>query len=272
MIKLFSVAIFASLFVGCWTQWFDRDNPSGTGDWEILSSLRAANPGKICTTPAAIEAQTLFGLSAAAAGDVIYKSDTTTGFACRNTDQKKKKSCHDYRVRFRCPPSFCDVKVCWTQWFDRDNPSGTGDWETLASLRAANPGKICVKPESIEAVTTDTNTPATSTGDNIYISSPTLGFVCRKKDQKSGQCRDYKVRFRCPWGPGDTALASSSVGVGSCCLGAVGGSEGEALLPAARGDAAAARRAALLPPELPLQVKRPQKASKGRRLEAGAGA
>lgn len=54
----------------CWTDWFDRDDPTGTGDWETLYHLRKQNPGKICPKPADIEAQTL---SVAAAGDVIYK-------------------------------------------------------------------------------------------------------------------------------------------------------------------------------------------------------
>ena len=57
----------------CWTDWFDRDNPSGTGDWETLSDLRTENPGKICPKPFGIEATTLTGVSVAAAGDVIFK-------------------------------------------------------------------------------------------------------------------------------------------------------------------------------------------------------
>lgn len=57
----------------CWTDWFDRDDPSGTGDWEVLYNLRKENPGKICPKPIDIEATTLSGLSVAAAGDVIYK-------------------------------------------------------------------------------------------------------------------------------------------------------------------------------------------------------
>lgn len=56
---------------GCWTDWFDRDDPSGTGDWETLSSLRTKYPGKICPKPIDIEAKTVTGLSVAAAGDVI---------------------------------------------------------------------------------------------------------------------------------------------------------------------------------------------------------
>ncbi|XP_039981897.1 cartilage intermediate layer protein 2 [Xiphias gladius] len=181
----------------CWTDWFDRDDPIGTGDWETLYNLRKENPGKICPKPVDIEAKTLSGLSVAAAGDVIYKSDTTLGFICRNKDQSKKM-CNDYRVRFSCHPPFCGGGVCWTKWFDRDNPSGTGDWELLIYLKAANPGEICDYPLYIEAVTTDTMTPAIHTGETFFAYSPTQGFVCRKTDQKSGGCRDYKVRFGCP--------------------------------------------------------------------------
>ncbi|XP_075940156.1 uncharacterized protein LOC142941916 [Anarhichas minor] len=182
----------------CWTDWFDRDNPSGTGDWETLRSLRRANPGKICLTPVDIEAQTLTGFSVAAAGDVIHRSDTTTGFICRNGDQRGRRHCNDYRVRFSCRSPYCGGKVCWTNWYDRDNPSGTGDWERLVYLRRQYPGQICDNPLHIEAVTTDTNTPATLTGDVIYISNPTQGFACRKRDQRTRRCRDYKVRFGCP--------------------------------------------------------------------------
>ena len=59
--------------------------------------------------------------------------------------------------------------VCWSRWFDRDNPSGTGDWETLSDLRTAYPGAICDEPLYIEAVTVDTMTPALATGQNIFM-------------------------------------------------------------------------------------------------------
>ncbi|XP_060947295.1 mucin-5AC-like isoform X1 [Limanda limanda] len=184
--------------IQCWTNWFDRDDPSGSGDWELLYNLRIENPGKICPKPIQIEAKTLSGLSAAAAGDVILKSDTTTGFICRNQDQKSKKMCNDYRVRFSCHPPFCGGGVCWTNWYNRDSPYGTGDWENLSNLKLENPGEICDSPFYIEAVTTDTMTPAISTGENFYIYNPTVGFVCRTQDQKSGICLNYKVRFGCP--------------------------------------------------------------------------
>ncbi|XP_037605983.1 uncharacterized protein LOC119476638 [Sebastes umbrosus] len=223
MIKLISVVIVAGLFIEsnqqklasllpakpgwpcyypthiqCWTDWFDRDDPTGTGDWEALNNLRNENPGKICPKPVDIEAQTLTGLSVAATGDVIYKSDTYAGFICRNEDQTKTKMCSDYRVRFSCHPPFCGGGVCWTKWYDRDDPSGTGDWELLSNLRTENPGQICATPLYIQAVTTDTMTPAIATGEILHILNPTQGFVCRNMDQKSGTCRDYKVRFGCP--------------------------------------------------------------------------
>ncbi|XP_033999771.1 cartilage intermediate layer protein 1-like isoform X1 [Trematomus bernacchii] len=221
MIKLLSVAIFATLFLEshqrvpgpkdpeiapqdaivnpkCWTDWFDRDDPSGSGDWETFNRLYKDNPGKICPKPQGIDVTTLSGLGVIETEEVIYKNDVTSGFVCRNRDQPRRQRCSDYRVRFSCHPPFCGGGVCWTDWFDRDNPSGTGDWELLSNLRKDNPGKICENPLYIEVVTTNTITPATSTGENFYIFNPTQGFVCRNKDQRKGMCRDYKIRFGCP--------------------------------------------------------------------------
>ncbi|XP_024146693.1 cartilage intermediate layer protein 2 isoform X1 [Oryzias melastigma] len=190
--------VYSSVPIQCWTEWFNRDNPSRGGDRETLSRLRRLYPGKICLNPAGIEATTLSGTPADKTEDKIFKSDTTTGFICRNRDQKHGQ-CNDYRVRFSCPPPYCSKKVCWTKWFDRDNPSGTGDWETLSSLRRENQGKICESPWFIEVVTKDyPHTPAIQTGENFYMFSPTQGFVCRQKDQSSKTCLDYKVRFGCP--------------------------------------------------------------------------
>ncbi|KAI4802339.1 hypothetical protein KUCAC02_020187 [Chaenocephalus aceratus] len=211
MIKLLSIAIVAALFLESHQQTVGKvllaeipeikphiDDPSGSGDWETFSNLYKEHPGKICHKPQGIEATTLSGLSVAAAGEVIFKNDATSGFVCRNVDQTQKKMCSDYRVRFSCHPPFCGGGVCWTDWFDRDNPSDSGDWENLINLRKENPGKICENPLYIEVITTDTMTPAISTGEKFQTFNPTQGFVCLNKDQKSGDCRDYKVRFGCP--------------------------------------------------------------------------
>uniref|UniRef100_A0A673BV57 WxxW domain-containing protein n=1 Tax=Sphaeramia orbicularis TaxID=375764 RepID=A0A673BV57_9TELE len=182
----------------CWTDWFDRDDPAGdSGDWETLKDLRKENPGGVCDIPLQIEVRTTAGLSVASTGNVISVSDTTTGFICKNSDQETGM-CYDYRVRFLCPPDFCRPKVCWTEWFDRDDPTASGDWELLSDLRKKFPEDICEKPLGIEVVTVDTNIPVASTGQATYIYSPTVGFVCRNQDQSCHQCFDYKVRFGCP--------------------------------------------------------------------------
>ncbi|XP_076854681.1 cartilage intermediate layer protein 1-like isoform X1 [Brachyhypopomus gauderio] len=86
----------------CYTQWFDCDDPSGTGDWETLENLEMKYPGKICQNPLAIEAQTLSGVPAQQTGQVIIHQDLLVGFICLNS-QQKKKLCLDYKVRFQCP-------------------------------------------------------------------------------------------------------------------------------------------------------------------------
>uniref|UniRef100_A0AAQ4RFY6 WxxW domain-containing protein n=1 Tax=Gasterosteus aculeatus aculeatus TaxID=481459 RepID=A0AAQ4RFY6_GASAC len=90
-----------------------------------------------------------------------------------------------------------DKEFCWTSWYDRDDPSGTGDWELLVDLWTEYPGQICNQPVAIEAVTTSSGIPASLAG-NIYTSIPGYGFVCVNNQQKSGSCLDYKVRFLCP--------------------------------------------------------------------------
>uniref|UniRef100_A0A3P8X480 Mucin-5AC-like n=1 Tax=Cynoglossus semilaevis TaxID=244447 RepID=A0A3P8X480_CYNSE len=187
---------FCSTSPKCWTPWFDRDNPSGTGDWETLKDLYCENPGKICSSPLQIDVQTTFGGSVDSTGDVIAVADTASGFICKNSDQKCGK-CKDYRVRFECSGNFCTERVCWTNWFDRDDSSGTGDWELLEDLQTDYPKKICETPLFIDVMTTDTNTRFCATGQISYVFSPTLGFVCRNDDQIGDRCHDYKVRFGC---------------------------------------------------------------------------
>uniref|UniRef100_A0A8C5ENU3 WxxW domain-containing protein n=1 Tax=Gouania willdenowi TaxID=441366 RepID=A0A8C5ENU3_GOUWI len=169
----------------CWTKWFDRDNPSGTGDWELLKDLRKENSGQICEKPLDMEVVTTGKPSTAAGntGQIFYQNNPHKGFVCRNKDQKHG-GCLDYKVR------------CWTEWFDRDNPSGSGDWETFKDLRKENPGKICPQPRDIEAQTlSGQNAPAP--GDNNVLIWPFVGLICKNKDQKDKKCEDYRVRFRC---------------------------------------------------------------------------
>ncbi|XP_054910461.1 cartilage intermediate layer protein 1, partial [Poeciliopsis prolifica] len=117
-------------------------------------------------------------------------------FTCRKRDQPDRE-CEDYKVRFSCPLPYCGVIVCWTNWYDRDDPSVTSDWESLENLQSKNPGEICKEPVYIETITTDTLTPAVYSREKFFVCSPKNGYFCGQTDQKPSTCRDYKVRFGC---------------------------------------------------------------------------
>ncbi|XP_057175277.1 cell migration-inducing and hyaluronan-binding protein-like [Triplophysa rosa] len=178
----------------CTTHWFDRDDPSGKGDYENLSDLLKEYPGLICPNPTGIEVQTVSGQPASQTGDIFQVNDATGGFACVNADQNGKQ-CADYRVRFTCPEMFCSV--CRTSWLDRDDPSGRGDDETLSDIHVTYPGKVCSQPIAIE-VTTISGTPALQTGNIFHVYDPLQGFACVNEQQTGSSCQDYMVRFTCP--------------------------------------------------------------------------
>jgi len=172
-----------------WTSWYDRDNPSGTGDWEPMS---LANPTP-CSgeAPLDIKCQTTRGLDAASTGEVIT-CDPSFGFKCVNRDQPDGRCNYDYKVSYRCCGPACERT--WTNWYDRDDPGGTGDWEPTS---LANP-KPCggERPIDIECQTTRGHD-AASTGE-VITCNPNYGFKCANRDQPDGRCNyDYKVRYRC---------------------------------------------------------------------------
>ena len=82
-----------------WTQWFDRDNPSGSGDFETIVNLKQEYPGEICDSPVQIECQTLGGLDYTETGQTVTCS-ADDGLRCVNTNNVG--GCLDYRVRFFC--------------------------------------------------------------------------------------------------------------------------------------------------------------------------
>ncbi|KAM4750600.1 cartilage intermediate layer protein 1-like [Anableps anableps] len=137
--------------IQAWTPWLDRDDPSGSGDWEPITDLLTDNPETMCSKPIDMEVMTISGLTIKQTKENIYVNDLTHGFGCRNTDQINR-NCSDYKVRFSCSPKSCE-NVCWTKWYDRDNPTRTGDWENLGALHKENAkGSICAIPVYIEAV------------------------------------------------------------------------------------------------------------------------
>ncbi|XP_043080249.1 uncharacterized protein si:dkey-205h13.2 [Puntigrus tetrazona] len=177
----------------CITNWFDHDDPNGNGDSELLADLLNSYPQEICPNPIAIEAQTVSGQSASQTGNIFQVYNPTTGFSCVNANQVGGL-CFDYKVRFTCPEDWCSK--CRTPWFDRDNPSGPGDYETLSLTLVTYPLQVCAQPIAIE-VATISGTPALPTGNNFLVYDPTQGFVCVNAQQNGG-CQDYKVRFTCP--------------------------------------------------------------------------
>ena len=82
----------------------------------------------------------------------------------------------------------------WTEWYNRDNPGGKGDYETLSSIADA-----CSQPIGIECRAVDSDVDYLQTGD-VYHCDVKLGGYCMNSENPNG-CHDYKVRFLCPKNP-----------------------------------------------------------------------
>ena len=90
-----------------WTPWYDRDNPSGNCDCELLSELRKENPGKICEDPTEVEARYVASKVPYTANQANIAFSPGVGLACWNGGGQ---NCQDYEVRFCCPPK---GKLIW---------------------------------------------------------------------------------------------------------------------------------------------------------------
>lgn len=84
----------------------------------------------------------------------------------------------------------------WTSWLNRDEPGGSGDWETLADFPVSS---VCngAAPAGIECRTADGGIDWSLAGE-AYTCAPTIGGVCINTDQSDSECLDYEVRFLCP--------------------------------------------------------------------------
>ena len=115
-------------------------------------------------------------------------------------------------TRRLCVPSkkrLCN-DVYWTDWLDRDNPSGKGDYENISAFLADKPPvQICGgnDPVGIKCSTTDggwswssigkpLGAPPVGAPDQDVVCDPLIGFKCINADQSDGKCEDYKVRFQ----------------------------------------------------------------------------
>ncbi|OCT89718.1 hypothetical protein XELAEV_18018337mg [Xenopus laevis] len=84
--------------------------------------------------------------------------------------------------------------VEWTEWFDKYDNTMYRDWEKLSELRTIYPGKICTHPVDIQVTALDGTTIPVQV---VYKGGHDYRFECRKNDQISLQCPNYKVRFLC---------------------------------------------------------------------------
>ena len=82
------------------TQWFDVDNPSGYGDYELLKNdYISANA---CENPLGIYCETTGGINYKETGEVVH-CELDRGLWCVNSEQPDGRCNYDYRVRFDCP-------------------------------------------------------------------------------------------------------------------------------------------------------------------------
>ena len=91
---------------GEWTEFFNRDRPSGDGDYETLSDINFQFPGRACSNPTAVDAQLVpSGKDYRSAGQVVRISPQI-GFICENRNQTNRRGCLNYGVRFCCPSKY----------------------------------------------------------------------------------------------------------------------------------------------------------------------
>ena len=95
------------------------------------------------------------------------------------------------------PPPVC-ANGNWTEFFDRDNPNGDGDLESLSDINIQFPGRACSNPTAVDAQLVSSGNDYRSAGQIVQI-SPQIGFICENRRQANrGGCLDYRVRFCCP--------------------------------------------------------------------------
>ncbi|XP_028409461.1 uncharacterized protein LOC114532068 [Dendronephthya gigantea] len=87
--------------------------------------------------------------------------------------------------------------VYWTRWLDRDNPSGTGDWETYSSFKPA-PCILGYKPVRANCRVKNNKQAWYTANQKIApcVQCTSNGIVCKNRDNTQ-YCKDYEIRFLC---------------------------------------------------------------------------
>lgn len=181
--------------IGCFSVVGAKDNPNNTWDYDARpAGFRGCE--KICECPRGWYDKTrdscVVGADCKVPG--MPNGDKGGGYFAWDQalfiDIPGKHDCRVVPTGSGGDPQGCS----WTPWLDRDNPSGTGDFETLAGF--VKNGQACEAPKKIECQTLD-GRPASSTGQP-YTCDPKVGGVCDNRKQPGGRgCLDYRVRFCC---------------------------------------------------------------------------
>gem|GEM_PF-4909267 len=85
----------------------------------------------------------------------------------------------------------------WTQWYNRDDQYGSGDWE-IREFEVPPPcGDYAIVPVGFECRTVGDHIPADQTGQIFSWYNPADGCICENW-RNDWSCLDYEVRFLCP--------------------------------------------------------------------------
>lgn len=86
---------------GVWTPWHDRDDPGGTGDWEVRDFYRPEGTCAENGNPLAIQARLAGNKKSFRSSGEVLSVDLDDGLICRNRDQSDSV-CENYEVRYCC--------------------------------------------------------------------------------------------------------------------------------------------------------------------------
>jgi Mucin-2 protein WxxW repeating region len=178
-----SVSFGSAAFAAGLTPWLDRDTPTGVGEFETtkdhLKITCRIKEGKKGHHPPHQQVTT--------GNPVGYVCDMAQGGGiCRNSQTMPVNTCQDMEVMFSWPasrPGIPPYPAGHTAWLDRDNPSGTGDWETTKDLLKI---KCQFKATGVQVTT---GSPAGYTCD-----VPT-GGLCKNGAPPGTKCQDLRVQY-----------------------------------------------------------------------------
>src|SRR5437870_6931307 len=108
---LITVTVLTGAALGGSTPWFNRDRPSGVGDYETTRDLLAVQCRFTASPNQAITEGSPVG----------YHCNIKEGGWCKNNDPAGI-ACKDMEVKFSWAGGA-------TPWLNRDRPSGVGDYE-----------------------------------------------------------------------------------------------------------------------------------------------